>query len=181
MNLVLDPSRSQVLIHTFAEGLLARLAHDLEIVCTAMSGTGSRDIGEQRGTAHLEVPLAAVEVAGVLKDGQVAPQVLSRSEKDSVLAKMRSDVFHAQANDVVRIDATYDGERALLQISTPRGRALAVTTLPAVQDESDGVRVFGAFDVSLAALGSDVVKGPMNAFRVKDRIEVRYELAFKTR
>jgi len=41
-----------------------------------------------------------------------------------------------------------------------------------------GTRVTGTFDVSLSAIGSDPVKGPMNAFRVKDSVEVLFELVF---
>ena len=41
-DLVLDPAQSRVRIHTFAEGLLARLAHDLELVCGDLSGHATR-------------------------------------------------------------------------------------------------------------------------------------------
>jgi hypothetical protein len=36
----------------------------------------------------------------------------------------------------------------------------------------------GTVEVSLAALGSKPVKGPMGAFRVKDRVRISFDLVF---
>lgn len=49
---------------------------------------------------------------------------------------------------------------------------------PDVRTDGDAVHASGSFEVSLMAIGSDVVKGPMGAFRVKDRVKVLFDVRF---
>ncbi|MBX3215052.1 MAG: hypothetical protein KF850_23660 [Labilithrix sp.] len=176
--LVLDPERSRVRIRTFAEGLFSRLAHDLELVCRRISGSAER-AGAEQGSAEVEMPIAAIEVAGTLKNGQLDPNGLSPSDRDDCLRKMRSDVFHAAADAVVRVEATVEAGKARVRIVPPQGRTVERPVPVRLEPAGDGsTRVAGTFDMSLSALGSDPVKGPMNAFRVKDSVEVSFELVF---
>ena len=165
-DLVLDARASRVRIHTFAEGLFARLAHDLEITCGSLEGTASRDAK----TATIEAPLSGFEVAGVLEKGRVDERALSAGDRRDILEKMHRDVFHADASARVKLEASVDGVKLVL----PSGREVAIATRVTVED----LRASGSFDVSLSAIGSDVVKGPMNAFRVKDRVTVLFDVRF---
>lgn len=178
---VLDASRSRVRIYTFAEGLLARLAHDLELVSSHLSGVASSTTsdGTTIGTASVEAPLDAVTIAGALgADGRIDPGALSASDQRDALSKMKHDVFHTGAGAVIRIDAQYDGASARIRLTTPNGTSFTATAHPAVQAMGDAVHAKGTFEVSLSALGSHVVKGPMGAFRVKDRVKVAFEVVF---
>jgi hypothetical protein len=174
MELSVDSAKSRVRVHTFAEGLFARLAHDIELVFTKVEGTASRE-GEA-GQAKLTVRLDSAEVAGVLKDGRVDASVLSASDRRDILEKMRREVFHAGEDATVTLEATLDGKVAKVKVVPPRGKTVEATTRPELREDGDALRISGSFDVSLSAIGSDVVKGPMNAFRVKDRVVVRFEL-----
>lgn len=187
-DLVLDPSRSRVRIQTFAEGLFARLAHDLELLCNEVSGTALTNAettpggGKTTGTASVEAPLRGMVVAGVLgKDGRVDPRGLSPSEQRDALAKMQQDVFHAGPDAVVRIEAHHDGDGARIRLVPPAGKAVESVVRPEVQVDAGAVHARGSFEVSLAAIGSDVVKGPMGAFRVKDRVKVIFDVVFTSR
>src|SRR5690606_11695914 len=91
--LTLDTEKSRVRIHTFAEGMFARLAHDLELSCGRLSGSAERT-DEGVGAGSLTVPLAGIRVSGTLKGGRLDPRGLSASDRDDVLTKMRKDVFH---------------------------------------------------------------------------------------
>jgi hypothetical protein len=181
--LVVDPEKSRLRIRTFAQGLLARLAHDLELVCRDVSGSAERS-SAGTGSAHLEVPIAKIEVAGTLKDGRVDPGGLSPSEREDVLAKMRKDVFHVfhvggGTNAVVRVEGTLDAGKGRVRIVPPNGRTVEQSIVARVDAEGDhAVRASGSFAMSLEALGSDPVKGPMNAFRVKDTVELLFDLVF---
>jgi hypothetical protein len=53
-----------------------------------------------------------------------------------------------------------------------------VTAHHSLHPDGNGVRAAGKLEVSLYAIGSDVVKGPMNAFRVKDRVLVTFDVVF---
>jgi hypothetical protein len=44
---------------------------------------------------------------------------------------------------------------------------------------SDDQRVSGRLELSIAGLGGGTVKGPMNAFRVKDTVEVLFDLEWR--
>jgi hypothetical protein len=178
-DLVLDPTRSRVRIHTFAEGLFARLAHDLELVCEGVSGSATRQEGGQ-GTAALSVPLSGLRVTGVLKDGRVDESVLSAGDRRDVVEKVHREVFHARGDAAVRIAATHEGEATRVRLILPNGREVSSTVHPELRDSEGSLHVQARLDVSLSAIGSDVVKGPMGAFRVKDRVEVRVELAFSS-
>ena len=186
-DLVLDAARSRVRLQTFAEGLLARLAHDLELACTNLSGTASRagkasasaSASASTGTASIEAPLRGIIVAGVLcKDGRVDERSLSASEKSDAVIKMQHDVFHAHHDGVVRVEVQLDGSSARLCVAPPNGKSVEVVVRPELSAEGEGLRATGSFEISLAALGSDVVKGPMNAFRVKDKVKVLFDVVF---
>ena len=183
-DLVLDPTRSRVRLQTFAEGLLARLAHDLELACGDLSGTASRaeDGSATKGTASIVAPVRAIAIAGVLgKDGRVDERGLSTSEKSDAATKMQHDVFHAGQDGVVRVEVVLEGTSARVRVAPPNGKAVDVVVRPEVKADGEGVRATGTFDLSLSALGSDVVKGPMNAFRVKDKVKVLFDVVFAPR
>lgn len=180
-DLVLDASRSRVRIHTFAEGFLARLAHNLELLCSEIVGSASStpNDGASTGTASVELPLRGLHVVGILgKDGHVDPAGLSPSDQRDAAAKMQREVFHAAADAVVRIETKYDGATARIRLVTPNGKAVEVVTRPDVKVSEDTVHAKGTFAVSLTAIGSDVVKGPMGAFRVKDEVTVLFDVVF---
>lgn len=180
-DLVLDAKRSRVRLQTFAEGLLARVAHDLELACGELSGTASRagEGGTITGTASLEAPLRGIDVSGVLgKDGRADERGLSSIERSYAVTKMREDVFHAGPDGVVRVEVQLEGASARVRVAPPNGKAVEVAVRPEVRAEGEGVRATGSFEVSLSAIGSAVVKGPMNAFRVKDKVKVLFDVVF---
>jgi hypothetical protein len=180
-DLALDPTRSHVRIRTFAEGFLARLAHDLELTCGELTGTASREAGDgtARGKAAITAPLRAIAVAGVLgKDGRIDERALSPSERRDCVAKMQADVFHAGPRDVVRIEAQLDGSSARVRVLPPKGKPVETVVRPELHAEGDTLRASGSFELSLSALGSEIVKGPMGAFRVRDKVRVLFDVVF---
>ena len=180
-DLVLDPARSRIRIHTSAEGLLARLAHDLELAISDLSGkaSGDVDVDGAAGTASLEVPLRAVHVTGILgKDGRVDEHGLSPAERRDIVAKMQKEVFHAGPDGVVRAEAHLDGRKARIKLLPPNGKTFETVVPIDLRADGDSTLATGSFDVSLKAIGSDVVKGPVGAFRVSDKVRVTFDLVF---
>jgi hypothetical protein len=180
-DLVLDPARSRVRLQTFAEGLFARLAHDLELVCGDLSGHASRSAEGRTdaGSASIEAPLRGFSVGGVLgRDGHLDEGGLTPGERRDCLAKMYSDVFHSPPNGMVLVQVQLDGAAARVRVVPPNGKAVEIVMKPEVKADGESVRASGSFEVSLMAIGSDVVKGPMGAFRVKDRVKVLFDVTF---
>jgi hypothetical protein len=180
-DLVLDPGKSNLRIRTFAEGLFAKLAHDLELRCTQLEGKASRQGDDlSTGKAELDVPLGGIDVAGTLKGEVVDDRGLSPSDRADCLAKMRKDVFQAGPSESVHVEVVLENGSARVKVVPPNGSSVERTMRPTLTDEGGGrVRVKGALDVSLKAIGSGVVKGPMNAFRVKDRVEILFDVTFQ--
>lgn len=168
--LVLDTARSRLTVHTFAEGLMARLAHDLELTWAGLSGTLD---GE---TAVVEAALEGLVVRGVVgKDARVDERTLSPSDQRSIVDKMRKDVFHAGPDGMLRVTAT----RTSATLRLPGGREVKVPLALQVAEDGATRHVTGEVKLSLSALGSAAVKGPMNAFRVKDGVMVRVDVVFR--
>jgi hypothetical protein len=186
---VLDGEQSRVRLHTFAEGMFARLAHDLELVCRGISGT-AETTSEGAGTATLEVPIGQIDVGGTLKGGRVDPGGLSNRDRQDCLDKMRQDVFRLKGPDrsIVRVEAMIASAspnaraEVRVRIAPPHGPAIERTVHVRIDGgapEATAPRVSGSFELSISSLGGGTVKGPMNAFRVKDNVGVYFDLAFK--
>lgn len=174
--LVLDGDKTKVRLRTFAEGLFARLAHDLELECRGLSGTAEIDPSARTGTARILAPIEKITVLGTLsKDKKIDANGLSPSDREDCLGKMRKDVFHATTGDVI-VEATIDGGKARVTITPPNGER--VTTRAITLPTDDATTVSGTLEISLSAIGSDTVKGPMNAFRVKDTVEILFDVTF---
>lgn len=172
MAFTLDPKRSSVRLRTFAEGLFSRLAHDLELRCGGLSGTAA----DER-SATIVVPVLGITVAGTLKNDEVDATGLSPSDQADCLSKMRREVFHVRGSeDAVRVEAALDRVRVI----PPNGKTVErkVALVPKKQDDG-ALRVQGTIALSLREIGSDPVKGPMNAFRVKDDVEVLFDVVFQ--
>ena len=176
--LVLDSAKSKVRLRTFAEGLFARLAHDLELECRGLTGSAEIDSssGTRAGTARIVAPIEKIDVLGTLsKDKKVDPKGLSPSDREDCLGKMRKDVFHATSGNVT-VEATIDSGKAKVTITPPNGKVVTTRAIALAGD--DATSVSGTLEVSLSAIGSDTVKGPMNAFRVKDVVEIVFDVTF---
>lgn len=167
--LTFDPSRSSIRIHTFAEGLFSRLAHDLELTCRDASGTA-----KDERSCTLTIPVRGIDVVGTLKGGKVDSGALSPSDREDILEKMRREVFHDAAS--VTVEASVER----VKVISPTGKTVerAVSLRPQKADDGS-LRVQGRIDISMNAFGAVPVKGPMNAFRVKDVVEVHFDVVFQ--
>lgn len=183
----LDAAASRATVLTFAEGLFARLAHDLSLVASLARGTATRD---EAGTvaAKLEIEVGAIAIEGVVTGGVVDRTAMSPAERRDCLAKMRAEVFRSGADAVVRVEVTLGAlsPRARVRVIMPSGRAVEVDA-PVHLEETvrecpagprRAVHARGDLELSLVALGAGVVKGPMNAFRVRDAVRLSFDVVF---
>jgi hypothetical protein len=165
----LDSSRSRLAVYTFAEGFLSALAHDLEIVGHDLSG-------ESNGadTAEVRVKVSGLKVSGAVKRGKLDANALSPSDRATVERQIREEVLPG-AEVVAR--GTLSGGRASIEVTAPRGTT-KVACDAQVSAEAEGKRAKGTVEVALSAIGAPQVKGPMGAFRLKDRVRVEFDLLF---
>jgi hypothetical protein len=158
-----------ITVRTFAEGMLARLAHDLELRFPVLSG----EVDADKRSASIMVDPHSVEILGARKGERLDESALSPSDREEIKKKLVSSLG-AQSKDArIEVTITMSENRAALQVRLPCGssRTDADVTL-----SDDTKRAKGSCTLSLRAMGVPEVKGPLNAFRLKDRIEVSYEL-----
>jgi hypothetical protein len=172
----LDASRSRLAIYTEAEGLFSALAHDLELIAGDLQGEAS---GSE---ATVRVAVAAIRVSGVMKRGKLDPSVLSRGDQEAIERQIRDEILRGRE---VVARGTLEGNRAAIAIEVGAGTAKVRCDVTVERGPSEtsqakeaSTRMRGAAEVSLAALGAPTVKGPLGAFRVKDRVRVVFDLVF---
>jgi len=165
----LDAARSRVVVYTFAEGFLSALAHDLELVAGDLSGHA------ESSTAEIQAKVAAIRVSGVMKRGKVDTGILSESDRAAIERQIREEVFPGQA---IVARGELDGPRAVVDVAAPQGTT-RVTAAVSVTREGGEARARGSVEIPVSALGAPPVKGPMGAFRVRDRVRVEFDLVFR--
>jgi hypothetical protein len=173
--LSLDPGASRLAVRTRAVGMLARLAHDLEIVATRFDAHA--DLDGDAWSGELSIPIEALEVAGALKHDRVDAGVLSASDRAEITKRMRDDAFRGASRIEVRAHGT-SHTRADLVVGIGGREARSAADLRT--GEADGtIAVSGTAALSLKSLGSREIKAPLGAFSVKDEIAIVFDLRFR--
>lgn len=178
MTWTFDREHSEISIETTAKGMLAKLAHDLRLV----AGEVSADVEDASGHVDLvlRAPVRAIKVDGVRKSGRVDRGVLSTSDRSDIEKKIREDVLRGAE---VRVTASLPGAPAegdhKTEATVEVGGHRAVVPLRLIISSKDGrTHASGKARVSLSALKIPPVKGPLNAFRVDDDVDVLFDVAF---
>lgn len=167
MQRTLDASASSVKIRTRARGVLAKLAHDLEL--EARGATGTVEVVGERWTAELSFPVAGLRVLGVVRNGRVLVDVLSASDVAQIEKKIRTEVLVGPCVTVTGQGSKLLGE---LRIAAPHGTQGLPIAL-SLEERADGATLVHARTrLSLARLGCPEVKAPLGAFKVADELEV---------
>ena len=173
--LVVDTSASSLALRTRSKGLLARLAHDLELRSASVTGTATLD--GDAWTAELSIPVASLRVAGTLHGDELDEAGLGATDRAEVERKVRDEVL--VGTEAVRVTASGasrsggGGKVALVRKDAPT--KLEVRSV--VDRAGGGLSVKGRATVSLSALEVREVKGPLGAFRVADAVEILFDLA----
>jgi len=164
----LDAARSRLAIYTEAEGLFSALAHDLELVAEDVQGEASES------SAEIRVAPASIRVRGVTKRGKLDTSILSTGDCESIERQIRDEIL---LGSPLVARGALDAKRATIEVIA-HAHTTRITCAVTVTTEGVGKRARGRAEVSLAALGAPPVKGPMGAFRVKDRVRVDFDLVF---
>ena len=172
---VLDPQRSRVRLRTYAKGLFAALAHDLELEA---SPTGEVVHADGVARATIDVRADAIHVRGVVRRGHVHTDVLSASDVREIERKLRDELFAPSPALTITVTGTREAPVAIIAMAPPRGGSTRADVIIGVQAGDDllEVRVRGA--LSMRALGLPIVHGPLHAFVVKDEVAIDALLFF---
>jgi hypothetical protein len=170
----LNPDESTIVVRTRAEGLLSRLAHDLELHAKQLEGQVHLEDDEQAWSATLRFPIVGLTVVGVLRAGAVDEGVLSVREQTQITDKIQSDVLPGR-EVLVRVNGkTRDAGQGVVR--APRGQHRIRFDLK--HDEENGA-IAGQLELSLERLGIAPIRGPLGAFRVADKIVVHFRIVLR--
>lgn len=174
--LQLDPTGSKLTLRTRATGMLAALAHDLEISATELRGAARLEGDSWSG--ELEIPVAGLRVAGTLRGDTLDPSGVSDRDRREIEQRIRDEVL--RGTDVVRVAASgATRDRGEARVTLVSGSAALQVTLSARDRDAGAVGVTGRCQLSMASLGVREVKGPLGAFKLKDALEVLFDLTLR--
>lgn len=173
--LSLDASASKIVIRTRAAGMLARLAHDLEIVAKNIEGHGTRTGDDFSG--EIVIGVSGLHVAGQLHGDRMDATGISSSDRQDIEKKLREEVFPGIKEIIVRGRGT-TWDRVDIAVETRQGK-MTSSVIMRKTEEGDRIRLTGRTELSLARLGVREIKGPLGAFKVKDAVEVLFEVTLR--
>lgn len=158
----------QVHVFTFKDGLLARLAHDLQIRATDW------EIAVDGDAVRGRFGLAGLRVDGAVERGRVADGVLSTADRAKIERTMADDVLLMRRHP----DATFAGvlDRETRRVTgklTLHGRAIEIG--PLVLRE-DGDRIVGEVTLVPSKWGIAPYRALAGALKLQDRVIVRWSL-----
>jgi hypothetical protein len=172
----LDPAASRLLVRTRAAGLFARLAHDLEFQASQISGHAR--VEGRDWTAELTIPVMGLVVTGTLRDEALDPAGLSPSDRQEVEQKTREQILRGTREVLVRAWGSAL-DRAEAHVELASGRAQVAAPLTTRELAGGALEVSGACWMSLRSVGVAEVKGPLNAFKIRDEIEIRFAITLR--
>lgn len=172
MTYTIDSANSKFTIRTRATGMLARLAHDLEFVAADIRGQAVRN--DEGISGEIVVPVSGLRVVGQLHGDRLDPAGISPSDRLDIERKVREEVFQGAKEIHVRGRGTAWNHVDVTIVTTHGEMGIPISFRGS---EVDGrVRISGRTEVSLSKLGVREIKGPLGAFKVKDAVEVLFDV-----
>jgi hypothetical protein len=158
----------ELLVFTYKDGLLSRLAHDLQIRATDWDVTIDGD------AITVRVGLRGLRVDGAVVGGKLAPGVLSTGDLGKIERTMTSEVLGTERWPEARFEGVIDRERM-----TVRGR-LGMhgrsVELPATSVRKDADRLRAELTLTPSRWDIAPYRALAGALKLQDRVAVRVTL-----
>lgn len=161
-------ARGKLTVFTFKEGLLSRVAHDLQL-----------ELGELQITLDGEVvrgefPLRAIRLVGPVEGGVVRPEQYDAGRRADVERAMNEDILHTERDPT----AVFTGR------ATPRGEGFAVEGELALaggraplafEVRREGAAYRATFELQPSRWGIPQYRAMLGAIRLQDRVRLELE------
>ncbi len=108
----LDDPTATIRVFTFKEGLLSKMAHDLELDARAFS----IEVSEEVDRLVVEVDAASLVVLHAMKDGRPAPSALSARDLAKIRETIADEVLHVARHPKIRFEAKITSRGDLPQL-----------------------------------------------------------------
>lgn len=100
-----DAENSELLVFTFKEGLLSRVAHDLKLRARRFL----IEVDPAAGSVKAQVDLGALEVLCAMREGREAHELLSPSDREEIEDKLRAKVLEVRRYPNARFEGLVEG------------------------------------------------------------------------
>lgn len=167
----MNAARDHIRILTFKQGLLSRLAHDLQIECIGF------EIGLHDGKLRARFDLAALRVQGAVVRGQVDPGALTAADRAKIERTMQDDVLQISRFPEARFEGEVSASEHAATISgalTLHGRTRELPRF--VVQLRDG-RCVASVSFAPSDWGIAPYRALGGALKLQDRVTVRVDLA----
>jgi hypothetical protein len=161
---------NRVTVFSYKDGLLARLAHDLQIECRSFTVVLR---GDQLDARFM---LGSLRVEGAVEHGQVAPNVLSEGDRKKIEQTMANDVLEIRQFGEAKLAGTVRRRAEAITLDatlTLHGRTVTLAPL-AIQRRG----ALWAVETTLTPTrwGIAPYRALAGALKLQDRLTVRVEL-----
>lgn len=97
-----DSNSASCLVFTYKEGLLSKIAHDLQIRVEHFDV----DVDEATHAVHARFDPGSLKVLGAVKDGKIDPGELSDGDKEKIRHNITDDVLHTKEHPQITFHST---------------------------------------------------------------------------
>lgn len=158
-------SDTRLRVYSFKDGLLAKMAHDLEIEV----GTFTVDV--EGAQVKVEVDARSLRVNHAMKDGHPSPETLNARDLAKIHALIQTEVLDTSRFPQIHYEAAVDGDRLVGQLSLHGVRRPLVLRL---RREGEGWVAEG--EVEQPAFGIAPYQALMGALKVRPTVRIRAEV-----
>ena len=169
----LDEKTSTFTIRTRAEGMLSKLAHDLELVAEGVRA--EVDLDGETWRAGLVFPVDGIAVVGTLDGDRLDRGGLNRIERMEIKRRLRKEVLPDRTVRVVAEGPSH-GEGKMTLVGPKGQHEVPLQSLRVETRDGGALVVEGRSWVSLRSLGIKEIKGPLGAFKVSDAVELGFRV-----
>jgi polyisoprenoid-binding protein YceI len=181
---VVNPSASDVQIHVFRGGTLARLGHNHVMTSKHVSGRVWWQSSVERSGFELEFPVAELIVDDAqarAAAGSEFPGEISQNDRDGTRKNMlRAEVLDSDNHSKITLrSARLSGSPNSPQITTRitiKGVARDVATPATVAIEGNRLVATGSFDIQQTDFGMKPFSIGLGALEVQDRLKIVFKL-----
>jgi polyisoprenoid-binding protein YceI len=163
-----DQSQAECLVFTFKEGLLSKIAHDLELQVTRFS------VELTPSSVRAEFDLSSLRVLTAMKDGSENPDALSDADKEKIADQIRKEVLESTQHPTAVFTSRSVTRRADGGYSLAGDLALhGVTQAISAETKAEGNRQVASVQLHQPTYGITPFKAMMGTLKVKADVIVR--------
>ena len=156
-------------IFTFKDGLLSRVAHDLQLRLERFEVSVNEEMVV--GTFWPD----SLEILGPVKRGKLDPGGLKKRDRADIKKNIQKDILHTRDHPVVKLEAKRLGNRLQGTLAL-RGRPRPITIETQVRNQ----RMEGEIELRPSLWGIPPFKALMGAIKLQDRVLVRFSIALES-